>query len=294
MDLFRWDACYKNMFPRAVRLAQGLVRELLSAEIPDVLKIRSCVDVLAWCERVLRRVYGSGSDTDGFVSEAVDQLGGGGTEPTAKRQGSGESRVQHETRATSSEGRSEDLPEDAEMMGDTGAREMEREFQDGSAARQGETRREGASDRGTEEGGVCPQSALGRNQVGVYLSGAWLQLYRYTCKSRRKLFTRKAGHSLQSVREGRRGSQAEKQLVMLLCRIQEKLQEFGAKIPAHTTVQKEIMRGEGQRGDTYVMGLQLVRVHRHATVNSVNVEVKFHLEYKHCFLCAQYMLRQKH
>ena len=44
-------------------------------------------------------------------------------------------------------------------------------------------------------------------------------------------------------------------------------------------------------GNTYLMLLRLVSIHRHS---HVNVEVKFHLECKLCFPCAQFMLFQMH
>ena len=42
----------------------------------------------------------------------------------------------------------------------------------------------------------------------------------------------------------------------------------------------------------YLTSLQLVSVHRHGHVHSVNVEITFHLECKLCFPWAQLMLRQ--
>ena len=48
------------------------------------------------------------------------------------------------------------------------------------------------------------------------------------------------------------------------------------------------------RGNTYLTSLWLVSVRCHSHVNSVNVEIKFHLERKLSLPCAQFMLRQMH
>ena len=44
--------------------------------------------------------------------------------------------------------------------------------------------------------------------------------------------------------------------------------------------------------NSHLTSLRLVSVHLHAHVNSVNVEVKFHVGRKFCFPCAQFMLCQ--
>ena len=57
------------------------------------------------------------------------------------------------------------------------------------------------------------------------------------------------------------------------------------------TVQKCNVR---HRGNTYLTSLPLVSVRRHGRVNSVKVEIKFHLECKFHFPSAQLMLRRMH
>ena len=201
IELFQWDRTHKNVFPWAVRLTHGLVRELLmTVDVPDASKISGCVCVLALSERVLRRVYCLSPE-----SHPVQQ-------------------------------RRQELPTA------TAAKPLHEE---GSAEREGSMTRAQKTDE--HEVDAKDESASDQRQqtrVGAHLSGPWLLLYNYTSTACRKLFKKTSGYSLQALHEGRKGTPPEQQLVTLLCQIQEKLQEFGVKIPSHSSVEKGGVTGK--------------------------------------------------
>ena len=70
----------------------------------------------------------------------------------------------------------------------------------------------------------------------------------------------------------------------------------GLTVNSLSVDQNSVTRVTGRHNEkrNTLTSLPLVRVHRHGHVNSVNVEVKFHLECRLCFPCAQFRLRQMH
>ena len=76
-----------------------------------------------------------------------------------------------------------------------------------------------------------------RTVCETHLSGSWLLLYNFTSDGCKKMQRRRS--SLFSAQDGETRGNVEKQMVEILCKIQEKLQLLGVRIPIDATTKAE-------------------------------------------------------
>ena len=92
------------------------------------------------------------------------------------------------------------------------------------------------------DGSISNLDAHQRTVCQTHLTGSWLLLYKFTSDVCKKMQKRRT--SLFSAQEGETRGSIETQMVELLCKIQEKLQLLGVRIPSDYTSKPENVEGQ--------------------------------------------------